>query len=509
MLRTSSRNTPLYAERQGDGDIIPQITKRKRTSSSYALDDSYGKVKAEPSMKRSKNQNLKGVIVGVWSESNQVIPEDKHVVHGFIDVHDRLRTRIYAENRKGEPIMSNMPSGVGGCWVTFERILFDAHLITLNSAEVKEYVKIRSQDAPNETDEERDEANLRAVKKAKEIVAAYETEPRIKPIVNRPAMQPTSSSERDSLPPQSLSSNSGFRAINTPPKASPSDDATQIGVLIGYWADSDSPRDKDKHAVYGVVSGIGSFRVKVVKSTRDGRYLEGNIPTGLGNMWLHFDKVVLEPQLAKLNRAEVKEYVSILQFGSEKKGRKISEAEAIKEAQRNVAASLKTASTSINSPAGRRSNGVVSGLGDSLRHSTRSEQRASAKKPPQQEELTATMEKSRRERTEARARKAEKSRREAATAVEEAAQAELKNNLKKLNKVWIAQQQRTGTVSNASTTPPTHGIAPSKEIKYHNGINYVRKQAGPFQGKLVSDAQILCIDGDDYVEYRVLTKPSF
>jgi hypothetical protein len=157
---------------------------------------------------------------------------------------------------------------------------------------VKEYVKIRSQDAPNETDEERDEANLRAVKKAKEIVAAYETEPRIKPIVNRPVMQPTSSSERDSLPPQSPSSNSGFRAINTPSKASPSDDATQIGVLIGYWADSDSPRDEDKHAVYGVVSGIGSFRVKVVKSTRDGRYLEGNIPTGPGNMWLHFDKVV-------------------------------------------------------------------------------------------------------------------------------------------------------------------------------------------------------------------------
>ncbi|KAH8601321.1 hypothetical protein B0O99DRAFT_608596 [Bisporella sp. PMI_857] len=94
-----------------------------------------------------------------------------------------------------------MPSGVGACWVTFERILFDAHLITLNSAEVKEYVKIRSQDGSDETDEERDEANLRAVEKAKAIVAAYETEPRMKPIVHRPVMQPTSSTTTQALKP--------------------------------------------------------------------------------------------------------------------------------------------------------------------------------------------------------------------------------------------------------------------------------------------------------------------
>lgn len=82
--------------------------------------------------------------------------------------------------------------------------------------------------------------------------------------------------------------------------------------------------------------------------------------------------------------------------------------------------------------------------------------------------------------------------------VQEAAQQELRNNIKKLNKVWVAQQ--------AATLP---GAAPSDEVKYHHGIKYERKQNGPFQGKLVSAAQILSIDGEDYVEYRVLTKPSF
>jgi PDZ domain-containing secreted protein len=76
---------------------------------------------------------------------------------------------------------------------------------------------------------------------------------------------------------------------------------------------------------------------------------------------------------------------------------------------------------------------------------------------------------------------------------------ELKNNLKKLNKVWVAQQ--------AATMPAAGPV--DNEVKYYNGIKYERKANGPFQGKLVSNAQILQIDGEDYVEYRVLTKPSF
>jgi len=86
----------------------------------------------------------------------------------------------------------------------------------------------------------------------------------------------------------------------------------------------------------------------------------------------------------------------------------------------------------------------------------------------------------------------------AESAINEAAQVELKHNLKKLNRVWVAQQASSGTAT------PNEG-----EIRYHNGIKYERKQTGPFQGKLVSSAQLLNIDGEDYVEYRVLTKPSF
>jgi hypothetical protein len=47
------------------------------------------------------------------------------------------------------------------------------------------------------------------------------------------------------------------------------------------------------------------------------------------------------------------------------------------------------------------------------------------------------------------------------------------------------------------------------DSKLYGGIKYERKLSGPFQGRFVSQGSIITIDGDDYVEYRVLTKPSF
>jgi hypothetical protein len=69
-------------------------------------------------------------------------------------------------------------------------------------------------------------------------------------------------------------------------------------------------------------------------------------------------------------------------------------------------------------------------------------------------------------------------------------------NISRINDVWSRQEeqrQRAGV----------------DDAKYHNGLKYERKQAGPFQGKLVSQGTLISIDGEDYVEYRVLTKPAF
>jgi hypothetical protein len=510
-LADSSALMVANGEDDEDDEVVTPFHKRKRTSISYSLEEvNYSKIvqgspNVEPPLKRSKqSQKIRGVIIGVWRDSDQPDDADKHVIYGFIDIHDRLRTRIYGMNRRGEELIGNVPTGAGGCWVTFERVIFDSHLKGLSSTEIKEYVKIRSETKPEATAEERLEADGKAVLKAKAIVAQQEAaSPGGKPAVHRQSLGRQSLTNRHSLPRQSLHKAPSFQAVNAAdiqtPKASPFSEGKPHGVLLGYWADSDEPREEDKHAVFGVLSGTDCFRVKVQRVTRDGRYVDGNFPIGAGALWLHYDKVVLEPHLASLTRPEVKEYCRIRQ-------RDIENRESEKERKANELRAVRDAKAAVVSD-GLNGGADQGGPGTEIlepRHSARSEPRMSSRA---QVEADATAERMRQEKADARERQNEKARKEVAMAeavIQEAAQMELKNNLKKLNKVWVAQQ--------AATTPNASGLGLShdqQEVKYHNGIKYERKQNGPFQGKLVSQAQILSIDGEDYVEYRVLTKPSF
>lgn len=47
------------------------------------------------------------------------------------------------------------------------------------------------------------------------------------------------------------------------------------------------------------------------------------------------------------------------------------------------------------------------------------------------------------------------------------------------------------------------------DAKMYNDVKYERKAAGPFMGMLASQGTIIHIGDEDYVEYRVLTKPLF
>jgi len=71
------------------------------------------------------------------------------------------------------------------------------------------------------------------------------------------------------------------------------------------------------------------------------------------------------------------------------------------------------------------------------------------------------------------------------------------DDMMRLNSVWARQEAQR--IRNAG----------QDDAKIYNGIKYERKATGPFQGRFVSQGTIISIDGDDYVEYRVLTKPCF
>lgn len=519
----------LNPDDEDEDDIIPRSpprdTKRKRDRQSvnYAELESQGleKIRGSPRadsplIKRPRAQpKVRGVPIGVWRDSSEPNDNDKHVIFGFIDIHDRLRTRIYAMNKKREELIGNVPTGAGGCWVTFPRIIFEQHLASLNSAEIKEYVKLRT-DVYEATEEERIAAEGRAVALAKQIASDQAASPGNKPIVHRPSVA-RQSSHRQSLPRQPIQKTPSFQAVNTgqaqSPKQSPSGDSKSPGVLLGYWADSTEVNVADKHACYGVLSGSDCFRVKVQRCTRDGRYVDGNFPVGAGALWLHYDKVVMEPHLQGLSRPEVKEYCRIRNYEQEQreteKERKANELKAVQAAKAIVATQVMNGElTQTYSP-----RAAPPPLEMETRHSARAEHKHHVRQQAELEAAAAAA-RSRQEKLEATERQHEKARKEVAAAenniIEHAAQMELKHNLKKLNKVWVAQNRATHSQSTSSNGGTVGGPPPvSDEIKYHNGIKYERKQNGPFAGKLVGPPQILSIDGEDYVEYRILTKPSF
>ena len=94
------------------------------------------------------------------------------------------------------------------------------------------------------------------------------------------------------------------------------------------------------------------------------------------------------------------------------------------------------------------------------------------------------------------------------------------DNMGRLNKVWQTQEaQRMQPPPQQVAHPPMQMQQPvagpvqsgpnDDSSKIYNGTKYERKQTGPFAGKLASNGTIISIDGEDYVEYRVLTKVQF
>ncbi|KAB8293800.1 hypothetical protein EYC80_009283 [Monilinia laxa] len=93
------------------------------------------------------------------------------------------------------------------------------------------------------------------------------------------------------------------------------------------------------------------------------------------------------------------------------------------------------------------------------------------------------------------------------------AQKKFKTSMGRLNKKWEAQQivapQKEATPQEKSIPPQPIKTALSEnnyKVKIHNGTKYTKRSNGLFVGQHVEPPQFLTIDGEDHVEYRVLTK---
>ncbi|KAI1329355.1 hypothetical protein F5Y16DRAFT_366620 [Xylariaceae sp. FL0255] len=526
-------------------------------------------------------RDAKAVSLGYWRESTVPDVAGKHNIIGFMDVRDRLRTRIQYFTRDGDVVNSKshpIPSGPGGSWVTFSGIVFHDHLIGMDHREIKEFVQLRSETVSDkETVQERDEKDLAAVAEAKRHVAARPT-----PENNNTALQiaygleipdnalngrhdtkrrRTSAtgtiSDRASanapgqtpgpsqmLPPAHPERSAGPAPAHHPHQLDPLPGTRPTRIPVGTWSKSDSQDIRERHAVYGILGANDMFRVKLVRETLDGRYVDGNFPAGAGALWIPYEEVDFLRHIQHLNRPEIKEYVRVRQWqvdqGEKEEEKVANETKAVYEAQTRAASTMVKGQSSVGNIAPRASlaaeredlheqmGAAPSPTAHEPRHPRsrdmlpRNEPPMSRHPLPEQPEMRnmnhphgmdpveriqglASREIARAEAVQVRqdARQHGQNRFVTANApvpepLPSAAhhRHQFQENRERMQKIWVSQEQ--------SRMPPNN-----EDMKIYQGIKYERKQNGPWAGKLVSQGAILTIDGEDYVEYRVLTKPTF
>ncbi|KAJ6439575.1 tRNA splicing endonuclease subunit [Purpureocillium lavendulum] len=587
----TKENEDSVMEDAQDEAAVSHYPKRKRTSlypdlSETKMENSQTAPAAVPTpppardtrkTRTARETSVKAAMLGSWRDSPVPEPDRRHAVIGFIDVRDRLRTRVQPHTMTGVPIDDyRLPPGPGGSWVTFERIVFLDHLVGLDHSQIKEFVRC----VMEQTDDLSTEELIEVAKVRARENPAYDN-PVVAPSIaygqempergtNRPdskrrktsnGFAPINTNVADSSTPgpdsaKALTPPHSMAAHQTRFSVDPLPGTRPTRILLGYWRPSSESDPKDRHAVYGILGQNDMFRVKVVRETRDGRFVDGNFPVGAGALWIQYEEVEMEDHLKALQRSEIKEYCRVRQYqldkGETPEERAENEAKAVVEAQVRANNALKpgnnasvpsfgtVASTGADTEASPRPGHG----GHELRQSRRIEPRPDGRNlrhSLNENDLRSTQQRSQApvsnnavavERTNAMAR------RELARA--EAAQIRADrhaNNRERAAAAAAAADAATAAAAAAAASTPmplTNGRvmfhesddvqrlndlwerqetlrvkAGAEDAKFYDGVKYERKPTGPFIGKLVSQGTIINIDGEDYVEYRVLTKPSF
>ncbi|KAI1780833.1 hypothetical protein F4818DRAFT_18527 [Hypoxylon cercidicola] len=567
----SEREDVEMADAEEDEEPVNHYPKRKRISqyldlSDEKIDHGLGKDTLDANAgffkgrsRQKTDDSQKQVVLGCWRDSPVPKEEKRHSVVGFIDVRDRLRTRVVSVGLDGEIINARLfpiPPGPGGSWVTFERIIFLDHLVGHDHNVIKEYVKVRSETLKTRTPE----ADVEAIREAqRRLEADPPAETPVPPAIawgkeipdhvrsNRPDVKRrryhngggtiADRTERPDRAEQDQQAGYAERPerperahIAPQPAEIPQPPRKPTRILVGVWSKSTAAEVKSKHAVYGILGANDMFRVKLVRETIEGKFVDDNFPSGAGALWIPYDEVMFLDHLKDLTRPEVKEYVRIRQsqidageVGDEQ--RIANETQAVYEAQARAAA---IAAASPNKP-GTQAAGP-SGHGQGVlenyepKHARReapslSEPRSeppqlprkslpeveirqatrhASNDPLERVQGYANREVARMEAVQSRTDRHQASRNAGAPMVMHDNRRDFQENVHRMQQVWQAQENMRRGPANFPD-----------DVMMHMGIRYERKQSGPFKDRLVSQGTIINIDGEDYVEYRVLTKPSF
>ncbi|KAH6883870.1 hypothetical protein B0T10DRAFT_372037, partial [Thelonectria olida] len=413
-------------------------SKRKRTSllrnlsenASQVLKNADDRRDTQDAVNKPDRNNMsavKGVILGYWRDSSGPDESTKHAVTGFIDVRGILRFHLQPSNTVGETIPSEypLPPGPGGRWIRFDRVVFFEHLVGLVHNEIKEYVRMQSdqqckggEKAAVEEAIRRAKLNPANNKNLKPPLVAYGLE-----IPNWVSTSNSPDAKRRKF-------NGGFSSINQTPQDPPAPLPPPslrthvdppLGTTIAHKQSAKSINQSPRPGFRGHERRRRSRRVGA--RTAESRSLRQS------------PKVKLPPPVNPIQTADT--------FGK------------------------------INSPSHCEIAQIEAAQVRANRHALYRECAAAS------------------------AAAAAAAAAAAITPVTKGrAQFHTPEEMQRLNRIWPRQDS-------------IRLEAGAEDAKNYGGIRYERKSNGPFIGKFVSQGTILNIDDEDYIEYRILTKPSF
>ncbi|CAK7201967.1 hypothetical protein SEUCBS139899_004683 [Sporothrix eucalyptigena] len=400
------------------------------------------------------------ILLGYWRGSSEENVEDKHAVYGILGANDMFRVKVTRETRDGRSVHGNYPQGAGALWIHYDEVEFEKHIRHLSRPEVKEYVRVRQRQI--------DEGEKVIERAANEAAAVYDAQARV--ISAGGAAQST------------LGTTGRLDTISFATAANLGREMGKIGDK--YDSVKSEAVDKNGVALYSDLSQDGRTRREGTGSERrqSGHMIDalepGTAPNGNSSLVPREGRHSLPsgPGTSTEMRAPNRP----LQGGSSYNADRV---ERTNDLARREIARIENMQHRNNQRTGNHeaalgatptntSEGYSNGLGN-----------APNVVPSQHNGIHGTNGSAG---VGGRADEGGKSIRQA-----------FNENMGRLNKVWASQE--------ASRLR----VAGGEDAKIFNGVKYERKPTGPFQGKLVSPGTILSIDGEDYVEYRVLTKPTF
>lgn len=501
-----------------------------------------------------------GVFLGYWKDSDAAKDVDKHATFGVVDS-NRLRVKVIKFARDGRPYQGNFPTNPGSNWIPFDDVVREPALEKMLRLEVIEYVKIRQNDqeradfdpfgvdesaikkaietfavmakaqglsaakldAQNESSRKAHNQS-RAAQKANPL-AKYES-PYAKTTPDNSRTQDANAKEEALGRVQRVEPHTARMNENggTTPRGS---EVTRVreSPSIANTSKTDHPATKSNtsEAMTGVSKTDNpEGKAKAIKSRK------AEADATAEKLRRVREAAAKAKESAKANEGAKDAAVDKVETSEGLNGQTARTARTPQELARQVKetdqAMLKRGEERASTM--EKANGHsalkdreaakqddTSRQGDSMTPRQRAMKEAEARE--RDFKAKEAKEREEREREAARARaELEKARAEMekvkADAIESVSN-EFFNNTDSFEERTNARSEgnRTDRPS-PDLVPPMNRSRPTAEVKIHNDVKYVRQEKGPFAGKLVGEKkEFLTIDGDNYVECRILMRAEF